>query len=93
MKHPGIARRIGIFLADWPWHIATVLAIGAVAYLGPRQLPLLVYKAALAMIGGCGGYWIFVAFFGRDPEYGDEHDRWQTVVLMCVLMLAMSLGA
>lgn len=81
------------FVADWAWHLGTLAAVVAVVALAPRQVPLIVYKSALSMVGACGGYWLFVAFFGKWPEYGDEADRWQTVVLMGVVMLSLSMGA
>lgn len=89
-KVPG---QVVSFVSSWAWHASTLLVLVVLYWFAPRQMPLIVYKAAIAMLGACGGYWLFVAFFRRYPEGGDITDRWQAVVLMCLGMLCMSMGA
>lgn len=81
------------FARDWAWHLTTVGAVAAVALIAPRQVPLIVYKVSLSMVGACAGYWLYVAFFCEEPEHGDDTARWQVVALMAVMVLSLSMGA
>lgn len=88
----------------WRGHILTAALLGAVFLLtrtyqpgvvGPlgTQVPLLIYKACALMIGACIGYWLFVFFADREPDFSDVHDRYQVFGLMCVGSLSMGLAA
>lgn len=87
-------RRLVRFLSKWPAHIWTIGLVLIIAAAWPVQAPLILYKAGLTMVGACVGYWLDRFFFERsDPTRGDNHRRWQLVVLMCAGIIAMSMGA
>lgn len=88
-----LARNTRKWVSDWPLHIATVILIGAVLVIAPRQIGIVVYKAALLMLAAIGAYWIDRGMFGREPGKGDDSGRWQLVALICTAMIAAGLAA
>lgn len=99
-----LRRRVWRATLEWRGHILTALLLlalyaltrdfhpGRVGPLG-TQLPILIYKACALMIGACIGFWLFVFFAERQPNFRSVHDRYQVFGLMAFGMLTMGIGA
>lgn len=96
--------RIKRHAMSWRGHILTAVLLlalylltrdfhpGTVGPLG-TQLPILIYKACALMTGACIGWWLFIFFAERQPDFDDPHDRYQVFGLMAFGMLTMGIGA
>jgi hypothetical protein len=106
-----IVLAIGIYIKDrlpektprlTGWTILAVALVGIIGVIAPQQLPVVLYKLALVIIGGIVGYWLDRGLFpyarpheqynsASSPVQGMSCLRRALIVIACVLGLTMGL--
>lgn len=84
------------------WSVLAALLVTAIGYIAPQNLPVVLYKISLVVIGGVLGYWLDRGLFPYARPHNQCNDfhgpaqsmaclRRALIVIACVLGLTMGL--